>query len=89
MVIPIHESNGPEWLKWRWWLIRVAVVSVLCGGVWWFISRDTTETIIALGIPWGITLVFLVIALIWGITTVPLMLLVAKISGHRQDDKKK
>lgn len=89
MVIPIHESNSPEWSKWKWWLIRVVVVSVLCGGVWWFISRDTTETIIVLGIPWGITLALLVISLILGITTVPLMLLVAKISGHRQDDKRK
>ncbi len=64
-------------------------MSVLCGGVWWFISRNIIETIIAFGIPWGIMLVLLVISLILGITTVPLMLLVAKISGHRQDDKRK
>ena len=81
MVLPVSESDAPEWPKWRWWLTRLLIASLVCGGVWWLLSRDATETAYAAALPWLFAFAFLAISLIWTIALLPLMLLMCKLIG--------
>lgn len=87
MVLPIHETNGPEWPKWRWWIVRIAGASVICAGVWWLISRDKTETLVAAGLPWAFALACLAITLLWAVVIVPIMMLMGICGGRREAGK--
>jgi len=82
MALPIHETNGPEWPRWRWWIVRIAGASVICGGVWWLVSRDGMETLLAAGLPWAIGLVCVATTLLWAVVTVPLMMLTGRLDGR-------
>jgi peptidoglycan biosynthesis protein MviN/MurJ (putative lipid II flippase) len=83
MVLPIHETGDPEWPKWRWWIIRIAGASALFAGVWWLLSRDKAETLIAAAIPWAFVVGCLAISLIWAFVMVPLMVLIGRIGGDK------
>lgn len=87
MVLPIHETNGSEWPKWRLWIVRIAGASVVFAGVWWLVSRDKTETLVAAGLPWAIALACLAITLLWAVVTVPLMLVIGTRGGKKEDGK--
>ena len=86
MVLPVHESRGPEWPRWRRSLVWVLCLSLLCGGVWWFITRDFGEAFVAFGIPRLYALGCLATSLVWGVMNIQVMILVARLgrkSGAR------
>jgi peptidoglycan biosynthesis protein MviN/MurJ (putative lipid II flippase) len=89
MVLAIHETNGPEWPKWRWWIARIAAASVIFAGVWWLVSQDMTETLVAAGLPWAMAFGCLAITLLWAVVTVPLMRLMGRWGGRKEDGRDK
>lgn len=90
MVLPIHETGAPEWPKWRRSLTRLLWASVLLAIVWWLVSRDKTETMIAAAVPWAIALGFLAATLVSAVVIVPLMVLTARFcgGGNRGQEKR-
>jgi hypothetical protein len=87
MVIPAKGTDGPEWPRWRAWIIVVADASVMMGAIVWLLSRDKTIALAAAAFPWGIALAFLAITAVW-LIMVPLMMLVGRIGGKNQKQTK-
>jgi hypothetical protein len=82
MVLPIHETGGSECRKWRGWIVRVLGASAVFAGVWWLVSRDKTETLIAASLPWAIAAGCLAVTLTWAAVAVPVMVLIGRLGGR-------
>jgi len=80
MVLPVSESVKSEGSQWKWSVIAVFVASIVCGGVFWWVSSDLRTGFFAFCIPLFMAAFFLAVFLIFGVGTIPLMLLVSKLT---------
>jgi peptidoglycan biosynthesis protein MviN/MurJ (putative lipid II flippase) len=82
MVLPVSEDTTHQGREWARWIIGLAVASLVFGGVGWLATGSLSGTLYAVGIPWMMAVFFFVVSLIWGVTMVPLMMLVARLTGR-------
>lgn len=83
MVLPVHESTGPEWPKWKRLIGGVAGASAAFAGVWWLMSRDGPGTLVAAVLPWFFAVLCILVALVWSAVTIPLMLAIGRLKRDR------
>jgi hypothetical protein len=86
MVMSGHD-DGNEAIKWKHVLIFLAVASIFFGGVWWLITKNLIQSIIAFGIPWVIVAVFVVLAPIFGLSMLAFMFILRRVERRKEGRK--
>jgi NhaP-type Na+/H+ or K+/H+ antiporter len=82
MVLPVHMETRPERPKWKRWTIRLIGASALCSLYAWLVGQDARGTLIAATLPWAVACGCVAVSMLMATVTVPLMLLIGKLSGR-------
>ena len=84
MVVAVHGDNASQ-PRWKNLLVFLAVTSMLAGALWWVVTKNITESIIAFCAPWLIVGILGIISLIFFvIPMIPFMLILRK-QGKRKE----
>ena len=86
MVIPAHnnKTTSSEWIAWSHLLVILLITSLVCGGIWFLITRNILTSLIAITVPWIIALIFTAIGVAWTILLYPLILLISKLPNKKK-----